>query len=263
MQLGISTASFFRKILTESCFAKLAEMGVKNTEVFLSSYSETDPGFADALAEKKGDINVHSIHALAIQFEEQLFSKAQRVRDDAESYFRRALYVGNVLGARYYTFHGPLVLIKSIEQMPIERYAEIMNGLADIADNYGMFVAQENVHYCYSNNPEFFKMLLRLCPKIKTTLDIKHALISGYDPIAFLDAMGDRLVTVHAVDVDKEGAPRLPGKGRYNFERLFKEIEARKQIINPAVLIEGYARNFSSIDELEESYEYLHKILSK
>ncbi len=263
MQLGISTASFFRKVLTENCFAKLAEMGVTTTEVFLSSYSETDSGFADALAEKKGDINVHSVHALAIQFEEQLFSKAPRVRDDAEMYFRRVLYAGNVLGAKYYTFHGPINLVKSGEPMLIERYADVMNGLADIADSYGIFISQENVHYCYANNPDFFRSLIKLCPKVKTTLDIKHAIISGYDPLSFLEVMDDRLVTVHAVDVDRDGAPRLPGKGRYNFDRLFKEIDNRKQKINPAVLIEGYARNFASLDELEESYMFLSKKIIK
>ena len=46
MKLGISTASFFTKVPTESCFAALREMGVDLTEVFFSSYSELEKGFA-------------------------------------------------------------------------------------------------------------------------------------------------------------------------------------------------------------------------
>ena len=43
------------------------------------------------------------------------------------------------------------------------------------------------------------------------------------DPIKYIDAVEDRLVTVHVTDVTKEETTALPGKGRYDFEKLFKE----------------------------------------
>ena len=107
MKTGISTASLFTKVPTENCFSVLSGMGVNTTEVFLSTYSEYEKGFVDALGQRLGDtLKVHSVHALSSQFEGELFSPSNRVRDDAELLFRKICYAGNVLGAKYYTFHG-------------------------------------------------------------------------------------------------------------------------------------------------------------
>ena len=87
------------------------------------------------------------------------------------------------------------------------------------------------------------------------TVDVKHSLFSGYDPIKYIDAVEDRLVTVHVTDVTKEETTALPGKGRFDFEKLFKELDKRK--LEPAVIIEAYARDFSYLEELKASYDYL------
>ena len=262
MKTGISTASFFTKLPTESCFAALADMGAEVTEVFLSTYSEYEKGFVDALGGRlDGKVKVHSVHALSSQFEGELFSPSNMVRDDAERLFRKVCYAGNVLGAKYYTFHGPLNLKRSSPPTDVAAYAERFSYLADVARTYGIFIAVENVHYCKFATPELMRDLMRACPALCATIDIKHSLFSGYDPIRYIDAVEDRLVTVHVTDVTKEDATALPGKGRFDFEKLLRDLDRRK--LEPAVIIEAYARDFAYLEQLKAAYDYLRGIAEK
>lgn len=260
MKLGISTASFFTKLPTEACFNALREMDVHLTEVFLSSFSEYERGFADALASRlEGTMTVHSVHALSSQFEGELFSQSARVRDDAEQFFRKVCYVGNALGAKYYTFHGPTNLKKSSRAIDVGVYAERFSYLAGIAKSYGMYIALENVHYCCFSTPESFRTMLTACPDLVATVDVKHSLFAGYDPIKFVDAAGDKLVTLHINDVTKDDETALPGKGRFNFEKLLREIARRE--LDPTVLIEAYPGDYGYNEELRGSYDYIKGII--
>ena len=262
MKTGISTASFFTKVPTESCFKELIGMGVDTTEVFLSTYSEYEKGFVDALAARlNGTLKVHSVHALSSQFEGELFSPSNRVRDDAERLFRKVCYAANALGAKYYTFHGPLDLKKSSAVTDVSAYAEKFAYLADIAKTYGVRIAVENVHYCKFASPELMRALMNACPALCATIDVKHSIFSGCDPLKYIDAVEDRLVTLHVTDVTREDTTALPGKGKYDFERLLKELDKRG--LEPAVIIEAYARDFAYIEELKASYDYLCGIADK
>ena len=133
--------------------------------------------------------------------------------------------------------------------------------LADTACSYGLYIAVENVHYCRFATPDLFRALLRACPSLCATVDVKHSVFAGYDPIRFIDAAEDRLVTLHVTDVTKEDITALPGKGRYDFEKLFREIDKRG--LEPAVIIEAYARDFAYLEELKASYDYLKSIADK
>ena len=89
MRVGISTASLFNRVPTESAFDVLRQMRVDTTEVFLNTFSEYEKPFADALVARKGTINVHSVHALSTQFEPQLFTTNARVQAHAENIFKK------------------------------------------------------------------------------------------------------------------------------------------------------------------------------
>ena len=94
MTTGISTASLFGRYNTEDTFSILRDMGVKVAEVCLSTFSEYEPAFAQRLTALKGDLQIHSVHALTTQFEPQLFNVSARVRADAEAIFRKVLSCG-------------------------------------------------------------------------------------------------------------------------------------------------------------------------
>ena len=106
MRAGISTASLFLRLYNEDALPLFNEWGVGETEVFLTSFSEYEPTFAEQLAAKKGNLNVHSVHVLNTQFEPQLYGTHPRVVADANVWLKKAMASAKILGAKYYTFHG-------------------------------------------------------------------------------------------------------------------------------------------------------------
>ncbi len=261
MRLGISTASFFNRVQTESTFDILRQMRVDTTEVFLNTYSEYEKPFIDALIPRKGSLCVHSVHCLGTQFEPQLFSSGARVRADAETLFRKVCYATYMLGAKFYTFHGPVMLKKREYTFDYVKLGNRLNQLIDIAQSYGVNISYENVHWTYARDPEYFKQILKQCPRLYTTLDVKQAVQAGHDPVKFIDAMGNRISTVHLCDVDKNGETAVPGQGKINFEKFFRELEKRN--INVNMLIEVYSRDYKDLNELKQCYNFMLETLMK
>ena len=93
---------------------------------------------------------------------------------------------------------------------------------------------------------------------IGSVLDIKQARLSGYDWREYIDVMGGTLTNVHVSDV-KDGKIVMVGKGEFPF----KELVARLKDVgyDGPLIIEQYAGNYDSIDEVKESVEYLKNIL--
>ena len=114
MKVGISTATFFSKVLTEDSFSVIQRCGGDTCEVFLTTFYEYKDSFGRLLKERKGDFDVYSVHSLNTQFEPQLFNKVQRTYDDAEGVFRSVLNVGQIIGAKAYTFHAQARLKQSV-----------------------------------------------------------------------------------------------------------------------------------------------------
>ena len=261
MKLGISTACFYDKEHVEATFEILRSMNVDTTEVFLNTFSEYEKPFVDALKERKGEVKVHSIHAHGTCFEPELFSSYERIRNDAEQIFRKVCYAGYTLGAKNLTFHGPFLKQGRNANINFSKFGDRVNQLCDIAESYGLQLSYENVNWAYFCNPDFFKNLKEHCPNLKATLDVKQAFFSEIDPYKFLDVTEDRLTTVHICDMDGKMNPVMPGRGKFNFEKFFRELNARVPEIT--VLLEVYSNCYSSYDELKENYLYLASMIDK
>lgn len=119
MKVGISTATFFSKVLTEDSFSVIQRCGGECAEVFLTTRSEYEPSFGDLLAERKGGLEIYSVHSLNTQFEPELFNSAERTRRDAEELYRKVLAVARKIGARFYTFHGRIRLKRTTVVDPV------------------------------------------------------------------------------------------------------------------------------------------------
>ena len=261
MKLGISTACFYGKEHVEDALNILRDYGITTTEVFLNTFSEYEKDFVEMLCAKKGEIKVHSVHAHGTCFEPELFSIYDRIREDAEQIFRKVCLAAFMLGAKFVTFHGPFVKKGRELNINYETFAAKLNHLCDIAESYGVQIAYENVNWAYFDEPDFFRELAPLCPKLKATLDIKQAYYSDIDVYKFLDAMGDRLVTVHLCDMDAKLKPVMPLKGKFNFEKLFKTLKETHPDIT--MLLEVYEGCYDSYDDLKNNYDELNEILKK
>ena len=251
MAIGISTASFFNKVPTEDSFDALRNLGCNLTEVFLNTRSEYKEAFVTGLADKKGDITVHSLHTLGLQFEPELFSISERVRRDSEENFRKVCRAGQILGAKYYSFHGPARLKNQKYTLDFGRFGDTLNSVIAITEGFGMKLSYETVHWCHFSKPDFFANLAATCPRLYATLDVKQCLQGGIDPLEFLDAIGNRLSTVHLCDLDNEGNTCLPGRGKYDFGRFFAEL-CRRGLGGVNMLLEVYPRDYGELGELVE-----------
>lgn len=257
MKVGISTATFFTKLLTEDSFSVIQRCGGDTAEVFLTTFFEYEKEFGELLKERKGDFDVYSVHSLNTHFEPQLFNSAQRTYNDAEVIYRKVLEVGKIIGAKYYTFHGQARLKKGTYFDPKytgERFCK----LCDIASEYDIKLCLENVHWATFNKPDFFERLKPYIHNLGTVLDIKQARQSDYDWREYINVMGDTLCNVHVSDV-KDGKICMVGKGEFPFKELISRL---KDVgYDGPITIEQYANNYDYFGEVKESVEYLKNIL--
>lgn len=258
MKIGISTATFFLKEVTEDTFSLIRECGGDICEVFLTTYSEYEPSFVDLLLSRQEGLEVYSVHSLNTQFEPQLFNAAARTRADAEGIYRKVLEAGRRLGAMVYTFHGIPHLKKNAVIDPVSS-GKRLEELGRIAKEYGITLCLENVHWAMFSEPAFFEEAKKYCPSVGAVLDIKQARQSGYDWRDYLAAMGDRLKNVHLSDVDERGNITMVGKGRFPFGELISRL--KDMGYDGPLLIEQYAKNYADYGEVAESVKYLKQLI--
>lgn len=261
MEVGISTASFYPDALTEDAIPFIDELGVKKAEIFLETYSEYNEDFCLMVKDKLDQcgIRAYSVHALSTQFEAQLFSLTERQRRDAREILMRILKGARIMGAQAYVFHGPGVRINTRPVLDYKRIGMITSELCDIAGEYGVKFTWENVYWCWFSFPEFADRIIEhvKSDNLYFTLDIKQAIKSEKDPFDFLRHMGSRLTNVHVCDFDADGNLYLPGRGSFDFDRLYRELDSLAY--QGPVILEVYRNNYGHYKEMVESLNFLRK----
>ncbi len=266
MQVGISTASFFAKCAVEDTPDRIKRCGASLAEAFLNTFSEYQKDFIDLLSQRfcENGITIYSVHPMGTQFEPQLFSIHSRQRQDALRIYEEVLDAAKRLGARYYIMHGPASMHGTVKNMEFSRIGPIVKELCETALSYGITLAWENVSWCLFHWPDF---ALRLTDAAKTealhfTLDLKQAARSGFEPQAYIAAIGKcgagRLANVHVCDYAKEQGrvrPALPGKGQCDFRAVRLALN-EIQYTGPAFL-EVYSDLYDTDEELSQSYQYI------
>lgn len=257
MKVGISTATFFLKELTENCFSVIRLCEGECCEVFLTTFCEYEEDFGKMLKDRLNGLEVYSVHSLNTNFEPQLFNPAPRTRADAEKLFRKVCRVGQILGAKVYTFHGQSRLKKTHYFDPVAT-GKRLKELGDIAAEYGITVCLETVHWASFNTPQFFAECKKYCPNCGAVLDIKQAWQSGYDWREYLDVIGDRLKNVHLSD-HKDDKICMVGDGEFPFEELVERLN--KMNYQGPLLIEQYAKDYDDYSQVAKSVKYLKTII--
>lgn len=263
MEIGISTASFFGKRTTEDSFEIIHKLQIPVCEIFLSTLSEYENGFIDLVTDMKGDTRVHSVHTLNQQYEPELFNPSERTRRDCEKIYRQVGYDCYRLGAKFYTFHGPAYFKKLPRQHNYEVLGKRVQELCDMLSEASCGktrLTYENVHWTFFKTPEFFENLKKYTD-VCTCLDVKQAFLSDYDIYDYVKVMGDRIKTLHLCDYDENGKLCMPGKGIFDFTKLFSVLIANG--FDGAGIIEVYSNNYNDYDDIAKSYEFLNECLYK
>ena len=258
MIIGLSTASYFGKAVTEDALQLIKDTGVDTIEVFLTTFSEYEPSFGDLLKSRLDGLKVHSVHTLTSQFEPQLTNRAERTRKDALLVLDKVGQIIKKIGAKYYTFHGATVIKKTQLNPDYDWEAKCIKEVTRLLKGYGGELTYENVHWARYRHPYFIKNMHERIPDLKTCLDIKQAMQSGIDYKEYLEADGDTLKTVHVCDYDGD---RLypPGKGSFDFKEFFKRLQGVGY--SGPIMIELYSGDYESFEDVKESVYYLKNIL--
>lgn len=257
MKIGVSTASLYN-MHTEDALLTLAELGVKNAEIFLNSTAELDGevfAFMKKVVNEHG-MNIISAHPFSSPMESLfLFSSYDRRVAEMLDMYKRYFAAMNELGAGIFVVHGAILSAKCSD----ERYMERLSLLIREGAKTGVTVAQENVSYCKSGNPDFLAKLSRdMGDEVKFVLDIKQARRSGCDPFDLVELIGGKVVHLHLSD-SRPGKDCLPpGKGDFDFAALFREL--KKRGYEKDAVIELYRDDYGDYAELTECVDYLSGI---
>lgn len=259
MLAGVSTASLY-PLETEKAVSTLGDLGVRNIELFANDTSELEGDIKEQIKQfiSKNNMNVLSVHPFSSPLETHfLFSDYPRRVKTIVNIYRQYFEFAHDIGAKLFVLHGAYREARCTDATCVERYLM----LSDIAADYGITIAQENVHYCRSGSIEFLKYMQRESGgRAKFVLDIKQAVRAGYDPKEVVKALGSDIIHIHVSD-NKPGADCLPvGKGTYDIAGLISELNAVGFI--GGLIVELYRRNYGEYTELTDSVKRLENIIA-
>lgn len=254
MKIGLSTSTFFNTVAIENVFDIMRKMRVETTEVCLNTFSDYEKPYVDNLAKFGQGFDVTAVSPLSTQFEPQLFSPNMRVRTDAELIFKKVCYACFALGAKFYTFRGPINLTGE-KDFDYLRLAQRFSQLSDIAATYGVILSLKNMRWSYAATPDFFKKILERCPRLFATVSLYHAELAGYDIREFLDVCPPQRISIVEVQDLNKGEWCLPGRGKYRFDKLFVDLDRRKVTAN--VLLAAGTDTYTDFVQVRDAFEYL------
>ncbi len=260
MNIGISSASLYPELLEDSLRA-VGESGIKKTEVFVNTFSEIEPGFIAELRviKEQYGLDVVSFHPFTSGLEHyMLFGNYQRRYRDSFEFYKKYFFAAAELGAKIFVLHGDKIGGKLLPETYCDRFLR----LSDAATREGVVLTQENVNNHRASDPEFIKMMIRnLGNRAMFTFDVKQSVRSGHSPWEIYDAMRGHIAHIHLSDHNSERDCLLPGKGEFNFKKLFRIAEADG--FDGSALVEVYSNAFKMDRELFDSCRFLQKELEE
>ncbi|MBQ7800123.1 MAG: sugar phosphate isomerase/epimerase [Oscillospiraceae bacterium] len=260
MSVGISTACFYPEI-SENAVRFLCENGVSNIEIFFNSACELNGDIFKEICAcvKENGTRVVSVHPFSSAFEPfMLFSDYERRFSDGLEFYKNYFEACNTLGAKILVLHGDRADRTNCD----ERYFDRYHRLYTAAKEAGITLAQENVCYCRSHDTAFLKaMRASLKDEVAFVLDLKQARRANIDYHEYVEAMGERLIHLHANDFDEEHDCLLPGKGKLDFGEVYRALGCVG--FKGESIVEVYRGNYGKPYELIESMHYLERFENK
>lgn len=259
MKVGLSTACLYLRQYTEDAIATIKEQGAECAEVFLGTFYEYRPEFAKKYAERGEGLDINSVHVCTGNFEPQLFNRSRRIKGDGFYWLDQVMRSAQLFNCKNYTFHG--IFRKGTEVDDYDYLAERIIEIDEFCMHYGIRLALENVAWSTYNKVGVFSEIKKRYPNLLGVFDIKQARNSGYDFKDYIKEMGNSLSHVHLSDINADGKMCLPGKGKYNFEEIIKLLKGEG--FDKNILIEVYPSDFTDINELKQSMQFLKEIIYK
>lgn len=255
MNIGASTSCFY-PLETEKALGRIIDLGFKKTEIFFNSVSELQAPFVREMKRQAdaAGVRVLSVHPFSSNLENNcIFGEYQRRYDDFIDLYRQHCHAAALLGAEVVVIHGAYA--KQKRDIPEEHYFDRFASLIEIGRQEGVMVCQENVVRFRSQSVDFLKRMKNyLGDDFHMVFDIKQSIRSGYNPFEFLDEMKNDIVHVHLSDNTPDTDCMPPGRGNFDFKRLFNTLDGVGY--NGDYVIEIYSRGYDVEKELALSRQY-------
>lgn len=259
MKIGASTACFY-PLETEKALDRVIDLGFGVAEIFFNSSSELQDCFTVEMKKHADDagVNIVSVHPFSSFIENTcIFGEYQRRYDDFIDLYKQHFHAAAVLGADIVVIHGGLAVQK--RDIPEEHYFERFASLIELGKVEGVRVCQENVVRFRSQSLDFLKRMRSVIgDDFNMVFDIKQAVRSGYDPFEIVDEMKDDIVHLHLSDNGADGDCLPPGRGSFDFGRLFDVMDGAGY--NGDAVIEIYSKGLEVESELKESRRFFEHI---
>jgi sugar phosphate isomerase/epimerase len=221
--IGVSTAALFPMYLTEHALTALAELGFQVFEIMLQSRSEYEPAFIEELNRRRqaAGARVHSVHLNTQHFD--FWSGYPRRAEESRLMMQRGIEAAARWEAAALTWHGQWLELGNPRAEAA--FFDAIWWAGDRAKAAGLTLTLENVSWAYIRDVEHVEAARRAGLPVGFTFDTFQAWEADADPVALIQAMGDRLTTVHLSDCRANGARHLlPGLGDLDWPGLFAAL---------------------------------------
>ena len=260
MQCGVSTACFYPQ-QTDASLSLLQTAGVQKVEIFLNTFSELEDCFIDKLERMltANNTEVLALHPFTSGMETFFFASAYNGgMEDGLRIYRRYFEVCRRLHIPYLIFHGDYVATP----FPFEQHCANVLQLANIAQEYGVILCQENVVRCKCGFPQYItQMRKQTGDKLQFVLDLKQLRRAEIPVQEVLAAMRGKIAHLHLSDYDKTHDCLAPGKGLFDFSGLFQSLQ--QDGFRGSMVVELYRHNFADMSQLCSAVAHLDKIYSE
>lgn len=224
--VGLSTCGF---ALTDANFAALAAAHIDAVEISMTwdQYKDIDYAALRRYADTHG-VRLWSYHLPFQPFETvNLSSPDKAVREGTLRYFTELIGKAADIGIDKFVVHPSGEPIAPAERETHLCCAEeSLFALAEIAHRAGGIVAVEDLpRTCLGNTSADILRLIGVNEKLRVCFDTNHLLTE--DPVAFVQKVGDKIVTVHLSDYDfTDERHWLPGEGKLDWPALCRALDA-------------------------------------
>ena len=259
MAIGASSACFY-PLETKDSLIEIGKLGINTAEIFFNADSELSKEYLSELKKIQSfyNIKVDSVHPFTSACESFFFfSRYEKRFYEMAEYYKKFYEAANEVGAKYLVIHGAKFPSEVNEEVYFERFAYLIED----GKKQGIDVIQENVFSACSGNPQFLKNMKRyLGDDFKFNFDVKQMRKCNHAFDDFIPCFSSSIVNIHVSDHNKSETCLPPGKGEFDFSKLFKEM--KKVNYKGNYIIELYRHNFDNPEEIKNSYELLSSFYS-
>ena len=220
-RIGVSTP----KAIDEEMFKLYSEAKIAQMEVSVDKALSEALNYDDLLAwSKKYGVELYSFHLPFMPFD-QIDISHPDIAEKSVEYLKGYIDKGTKIGIDKYIIHpSGEPICEQDRPMRMEFSKKSLSTLAEYAHERGAVICVENLpRTCLGRDSKDILELLSANDKLVACFDTNHLL--DEDPIEFIKAIGDKIVTLHVSDYDfKNERHWLPGEGMVDWNSILKAL---------------------------------------